>query len=55
MDGSDTLSAAQQLLPTVSAGEGRSFLTQAVYQLVAVAVTFAVAILGGLITGERTK
>ena len=50
-EGSDDLARIQGMLGTVEAGEGRTFGTQAVMQLVCLCITLAIAVIGGGVTG----
>ena len=49
---SDDLTRLQASLPRIEPGEGRSFEMQAVYQVIGLAGTLAIALLAGLITGN---
>ena len=51
-EGTDELEAAKAKLSSIEAGEGRSLGMQAVYQLIAMGVTLAIAIVGGAVTGS---
>jgi len=51
VEGSDELAELQGQLDSVEAGEGRTLGTQALYQLVALLVTLAMALIGGAVTG----
>jgi len=50
-EGSDELTAAQAELGSIEAGEGRSQSTQAAFQVAALAITLALAIVSGAVTG----
>ena len=52
VEGSEELSLAMSELSSVSAGEGRSFAMQAIYQLLSLGITLVVAIGFGALTGN---
>jgi hypothetical protein len=53
-EGSSVLTALQDELSTIKAGEGRSLSMQAAYQAIALGITLVVAIVTGCITGKES-
>lgn len=51
LNGSEDLTRLQQSMPSLEAGEGRTGVSQAGFQLLALLVTLIISIVGGLLTG----
>ena len=48
------LNELQVFVPSIKEGEGRSFEMQAFYQLVGLLITLVLALVSGLVTGNRS-